>query len=259
MPTLAKAQLTEAESPWREIWDEMYRYLCRNRGPILTILGFYAEHDFPAPEVGSVDTPTQEEEAVLQQIATALTNAAVAAEAMTNSVLVATLKAISKNPSLFFSGQLPGAVDWIIARYYQRDDEKPATHWRDVWGDQPAHFEGQVETPTKANISRAAISAIRQLDGRRPGRPHNPMNRMLAETLSAIFGPSGQPIVRAREPYTRGGELAFVEVGPFYDFLNLVLYPLQRHLSKRRLAPVTVDTIVRLATEEFRPSRHAAR
>ncbi len=73
MPTLAKAQLTEAESPWLEIWDEMYRYLCRNRGPILTILGFYAEHDFRAPEDGSVDSPTQEEDAELQRIATALT------------------------------------------------------------------------------------------------------------------------------------------------------------------------------------------
>jgi hypothetical protein len=259
MPTLAKAQLTEAESPWLEIWDEMYRYLCRNRGPILTILGFYAEHDFPAPEVGSVDSPTQEEEAELQRIATALTNAAVASEAMTSRVLVATLKKVSKNPALFFSGQLPGAVDWIIARNYQRSEEKPATHWRDVWGDQPAHFEGQVEAPTKANISRAAISAIRQLDGRRRGRPHNPVNRMLAEALSVIFGPSEQPIVRAREPYMRDGELAFVEVGPFYDFLNLVLYPLKRHLSTRRLAPVTVDTIVRLVTEEFRPSRQAAR
>ncbi len=28
MPTLAKAQLTEAESPWLEIWHRMYDHLC---------------------------------------------------------------------------------------------------------------------------------------------------------------------------------------------------------------------------------------
>jgi hypothetical protein len=51
MPTLAKAQLTEPESAWLEVWDEMYRYLCPNRVSILTLLGFYAEHDLPVLEV----------------------------------------------------------------------------------------------------------------------------------------------------------------------------------------------------------------
>jgi hypothetical protein len=47
----------------------------------------------------------------------------------------------------------------------------------------------------------------------------------------------------------RYGELTFVEVGPFYDFLNLVLKPLQHYLSENRLPPVTVASIVRYATE----------
>jgi hypothetical protein len=45
MPTLARAQLTEPESPWGEPFDQMYKVLCRDRVPILTALGFYAEHD----------------------------------------------------------------------------------------------------------------------------------------------------------------------------------------------------------------------
>jgi hypothetical protein len=259
MPTFSKAQLTESETPWLETWDRMYRDLCQNRGPILTALGFYAEHDLPAPGANPADILTEGEEAELRPIASALTVAAAASEAMTSAILIATLKRISKTPSLFFSGQLPAAVEWIIACNYQRGDEKPATHWRDVWGDQPALFEGQVETPTEANITRAATSAIRRLQNlQKRGRPYNPANRILADGLGVIFRSSGQLIVRRREPYMRHGELAFAEVGPFYDFLNLVLPPLQRHLAERALAPVTVDTIVRLVTEDFPASRQAA-
>ena len=40
----------------------------------------------------------------------------------------------------------------------------------------------------------------------------------------------------------------------FYDFLELVLKPLQRYLKERQLAPVTVASIVRLVTDDFPPS-----
>ena len=132
------------ESPWLETWDRMYRDLCLNRGPILTALGFYAEHDLPVPGIDLVGKLTEDEEAELRPIASALTRAAAASEVMPTGVLIATLKKVSKSPSLFFSGQLPAAVEWEIASNYQRSDEKPATNWRDVWGDQPALFEGQV-------------------------------------------------------------------------------------------------------------------
>ena len=41
MPTLAKAQLIESESPWGAAFDQMYLELCLKRAPILTALGFY--------------------------------------------------------------------------------------------------------------------------------------------------------------------------------------------------------------------------
>jgi hypothetical protein len=44
--------------------------------------------------------------------------------------------------------------------------------------------------------------------------------------------------------YVEGG-------GPFYNFLELVLKPLQRHLRDRGLAPVTVAKIVRVVTDNF--------
>jgi hypothetical protein len=256
MPTLPKAQLTESETPWLEIWDRMYRGLSPNRGPILTALGFYAEHDLPVPGIDLVGNPTQAEEAELGPIATALTIAAEASEVMSSGTLIATLKKVLKSPSLFFSGQLPAAVEWEIVGNYQRSDEKPRTHWRDVWGDQPALFEGQVEVPTALNIARAAKSAVSRIQNvRRRGRPYNPANRILADRLGGIFRPNGRPISRHREKDVRHDKLVYVESGPFYDFLHLVLPPLQRHLRERGLAPVTVDTIVRLVTEDYPSAR----
>ena len=82
MPTLSKAQLIETESPWGAAFDRMYLELCRDRVPILTALGFYAEHDLPQPEENSDAIPTQGEEEELRQIASALTFAGAASEVM---------------------------------------------------------------------------------------------------------------------------------------------------------------------------------
>jgi hypothetical protein len=53
MPTLSRAQLIESASPWGAAFDQIYLGLCRDRVSILTALGFYAEHDLPAPEKNS--------------------------------------------------------------------------------------------------------------------------------------------------------------------------------------------------------------
>ena len=58
MPTIPKAQLTEPpESPWGTTYDQIYAELCRDRVPILTALGFYAEHDLQPPEENSTAVP----------------------------------------------------------------------------------------------------------------------------------------------------------------------------------------------------------
>src|SRR5258706_8523264 len=174
MPTLARAQLTEPECPWGKPFDQIYQVLCRNRGPILTALGFYAEHDLSAPPVNSDVIPTKDEETELRQIASPLTIAAAASVAMPDAQLVATLKKVSNNPSLFLARELPAPVEWAIACDYQRSDEPPGTHWRDVWGDQLATFPGEVEEPTEANIAKAARAANARIQKtRKAGRPYN--------------------------------------------------------------------------------------
>jgi hypothetical protein len=250
MPTLAKAQLIERESPWGAAFDRMYLELCSNRTPILTALGFYAEHDLSPPEVSAI--PTKDEEEELRQIASALTVAAAASEIVSTGVLVATLLKVSKNPNLFFARELPQPVECAIAGDYQRGDEPPGTHWRDIWGDQVATNPGEVEQPTDVNIVKAARAAIARIqETRKPGRPYNQADQILAVPLGAIFRRSGQPIRRGNEPVMRRGKAVLVEGGPVYDFLELVLKPLRAYLRERHLSPVTTETIVRLITDDF--------
>ena len=254
MPTIPKAQLTEPlESPWGTTYDQIYVELCRDRGPILTALGFYAEHDLPPPEENSDAIPTKEEEEELRQIASALTVAAAASAEINIGVLIETLKKVSKNPSLFLPRDLPQPVEWAIADDYQRGDERPGTHWRDVWGDQVARSPGEVEEPTESNIAKAADAAIARLqETRKAGRPYNQADQILAVRLGAIFRRSGQRIRRHNEPVMRGKKVVYVEGGrPVHDFLELVLKPLRAHLREKLLAPVTTATIVRRITEDF--------
>jgi hypothetical protein len=252
MPTLSKAQLIQPDSPWGAAFDRMYLELCRDRAAILTALGFYAEYDLPPPRENSNTIPTQDEATELRQIASALTVAAAASEAMPTGVLIATLLKVSKNPKLFYARELPQPVEWEIANNYRRDDEPPGTHWRDVWGDQVAKLPGEVEQPTEPNIAKAANAALARIQGRRKaGRPYNRADRILADQLGTIFRLSGLPIRRGNEPIMRQGKLAFVGYGPVYDFLDLVLKPLRAYLHKRGLAPVTTETIVRLITDDY--------
>jgi hypothetical protein len=163
MPTLSKPQLIERESPWRRESDRIQRELCRKGVPILAGLGYYAERDLPVPEADQLML-VQDVEA-LKPITGALTFAAAASEELSDAGVIATLRKVSRNPSLLRLGQLPPEVEWDIACNYQRGDEKPGTHWPDVWGDQPAIFGGLVEVPTDANIGRAAFAAIAKRQG----------------------------------------------------------------------------------------------
>jgi hypothetical protein len=49
----------------------------------------------------------------------------------------------------------------------------------------------------------------------------------------------------------KGGGVRYVENGPLHQFLGAVIGPLQEHLHRNGLPPVTIDTIERIATEQF--------
>src|SRR3954454_14464103 len=162
MPTLAKPLLIEPESPWGV---DFYKELCRNRVAILSAVGFYAEHGLSAADVDPEADPTELEAEELREIAGALSVAAAASAVMPDRVLIASLHRVAKNPGLLLTRELPAPVEWAIASVYQRADEPPGTHWRDVAGDQLARSPGEVEQPTELNIANAAcvvMEAIQQ-------------------------------------------------------------------------------------------------
>jgi hypothetical protein len=249
MPTLVKSQLTETATPMLEIWDRMEKELLPNARLILAVLGYYAKRDLPVPDAETELTSEEKEE--INPVVRALVEAVIESEMMRKGTLSATLKKVAKDPALFFSGQLPASVEWEIACHYQRGDEEPGTYCLDVWGGTQIDRYAAV-TPAKNNIAKAAEAAFNGIeDLRTPGRPPSPANWIIAEQLSTIFRSSGQPIVRRLEPTMRHDKLVFVEDGPFCDFLNLVLGPLQLYLTEHRLPPVTIESVVRIATEDF--------
>jgi hypothetical protein len=198
MPTIHKAQLIETETPMPEIWDRMFKGLIPNARVILDFLGHYAERDLQIP--GQENELTAEEIEELNPIARGLMEAAIMSVRMRDGVLVSTLDKVAKNPSLFFAGPLPAAVQWEIAKGYQRGDERPGTFSMDIWGGEQTRCRYSLEAPTESNIKKAAEAAHRRIDERRTrGRSRNPANRIIADSLGRIFRSSGHSIARRRE------------------------------------------------------------
>ena len=112
MPTIPKAQLTEPETPMLEIWDRIFKGIVPNARAILDFLNFYAERDLKIPDQD--DELTDEEKQELNQILAVLLEAAIKSVQMRDGVLVTTLDKVAKKPSLFFGGELPGAVQWEL-------------------------------------------------------------------------------------------------------------------------------------------------
>jgi hypothetical protein len=250
MPTLYKAELIEPEPPMAELCKRMFDGLVPNARPILDALGYYTERDLQIP--GQESELTEEEKRELETIAKALIEAAVSCVGMKDGVLAATLKRVAEEPSLFFNGQLPAEVQWQIATDYQRSDERSGTFAMDIWGSGQTTCSYPLETPTEANIKRAAEAALdRVQQWRRRGRPHHRANEIIALRLGTIFRSSGHSIVRRWQYGERANRLIQVEIGPFYDFLKLVLPSLNLYLLEQGRPPVTVESVVRLVTEEY--------
>jgi hypothetical protein len=250
MPTIYKARLAEPETPMLEIWNRMFKGLVPNARAILDCLGYYAERDL---QVHSQESElTQEEEEELKPIARALMEAAIKSVQMSDGVLVSTLNKVAKNPTLFFEGQLPAAVQWEMAIDYQRGEERPGTFCLDIWGDEQTICAYSLETPTEASIKRAAEAALRPVQkGRRSGRPRNQANPIIAHRLGTIYRSSGHKIIRRWQYEMSDKSLIQVETGPFYYFLELVLPPLNLYLREQGRPPVAIESVVRLVTEEF--------
>lgn len=244
MPTHHKAQLDEMSVPFVEVWDLMHKGLEPSARRILTMLKFYEERSLEPADVPLSD----EEEAELQPVVSALTVAAVRSEEMKLGPLVSTLKRVRKRPDLFRHGALPAAVLWELAQDYQRDAEPPGTFSMDIWGSEQTAVPYIRVTPSDQAVAAAAARALeRNQQTRSPGRPDHPAHQELAERLAVVFGRSELGFARCLRVVDRKGGVRYAEGGRFFDFLELVLPPLRDFLRERRLPPVTTESIVRAA------------
>jgi hypothetical protein len=255
MPTRYSAQAYTPAPRWLTTWETMYRELEPRAVEILRESGFYETNDISVPVIVVGGKLSKEEGTAIGRIATALTIAADAAHQTSPGIVAAWLQEVAKNPALFRSKQLPPDVHWAITSCYRRANERPGTHLQDVWGRRRVRFETKARRATNPNIARAASLAAASL--RRPrGRPRNFANELLAEYLADAFRSFGGRIVRRQVPIDLdGGGFLYEDDGPFYQFLEKVIGPLQIHLREYGLPPVTIETIERIAAERFAGKR----
>jgi hypothetical protein len=251
MPTRYSAHEYRPAPSWLATWKSMYSKLEPNAVQILGPTGFYERFDIEMPNRVEGRKLGMEERAAIERIATALTIAADVAHQTPPGIVAAWLDRVAKKPGLFRSEQIPPEVHWMIASCYRRGSERPGTHLQDIWGRRRVRFEAKAQRATSSRIARAARLAATSL--RRPhGRPRNVANHLLAEYLGLAFRSFGGRIVRRQVPIDKeGGGVRYAEIGPFHEFLKTVIGPLQEHLKSHGLQPVTIDTVERIATEQF--------
>jgi hypothetical protein len=251
MPTRYSAHQYRPAPNWLATWKSMYSKLEPNAVQILGPTGFFERFDIEMPNRVEGRNLGMEERAAIERIATALTIAADVAHQTPPGIVAAWLDRIAKKPELFRSEQIPPEVHWMIASCYRRGSERPGTHLQDIWGRRCVRFEAKAQRATNSRIARAARLAA-TLFRRRRGRSPNVANYLLAEYLASAFRFFGGRIVRRLIPVDKdGGGVRYVEDGPFHQFLKKVIGPLQEHLKSHGLQLVTIETVERIATEQF--------
>jgi hypothetical protein len=242
MPTLYNPQLQEVGSVWREPSVEMGRELSANKENVLGKLRFYCEHGRPEDFHGKFarEVRTKEEE-ILSEIVGILTLAASISVKLRRGVLIATLQKVLINPALVYEPTFPAAVAWSLAQFYQRKKERPGTYWPDAMGERPANFPGRLRKPALPRIKAAASCALESLrNGRTPGRPPNFATDVLARKLGDIFRRYNPKITR----HSLDSSPHQIDGGPFFEFAQAVLKPLQAYLHANCLPSVSARASV---------------
>jgi hypothetical protein len=139
--------------------------------------------------------------------------------------IIATLKAVEKKPSIITTGDIEPEALGMIARQYQLDDEIPGTYWFDVYQDDGAQHELDLQ-----QVGHAASRAIIQMQADAgKGRPKKVVLDLLGEKLRDLF-------LRYNDEATRhsiasDGQVEQTEAGPYFDFCNTVLASLNEFLA----------------------------
>jgi hypothetical protein len=221
MPTIQRPQLDHVRFPWHEQSDQFHKELAARSAAIFELSGFNRE--FENPDFPPGTQHEKEGAAFILELSGILSQAAAikmdGGYKAANKV-IATLKAIKKDPSLIFkAGVEPEALS-MVASNYQRGGEEPGTFWFDI--DRPDD-----DVPDPQRVSKAASVAIKKLSPRR-GQPRDVMLDLLGDKLLACYLRFNS--TAGRHSVAADGDRAQVEGGPFLEFLIVVIAPLNRFL-----------------------------
>jgi hypothetical protein len=222
MPTIQKPQLDHIPFAWQEQSDRFHGELEAQSATILERSGFNNEFGDPA-DAPSINTSRERAKFILELSGILSQAAAIKMDAgykPTNKV-IATLKAIKKDPSIVLRGGVEPEALAMVASHYQRGDEQPGMFWFDV-----DRADG-VPLPNPQRVSSAASIAMDALSARR-GRPRNVMLDFLADKLLECYLRFN--LTAGRHSIAADGDLAQAEAGPFHDFLSVVIATLNRFL-----------------------------
>jgi len=250
MPKWYKPQLKEEGSVWLKPSAEMGRELSADKENVLGKLRFYCAHGRPEDFDGKFkDQVRTHEKEILSEIVGVLTLAASTISIkLPRGVLIATLEKVLIKPVLIYDPTFRPAVAWFLAQFYQRKNEKPGTYWPDIMGERFAKSPGRPRKPGKRRIKAAASSALEFLrSGRTPGRPPNFAIDVLAKELGDIFRRYNPKITRHSLDSSLHGLPHQIDGGPFFEFVEAVLKPLQKYLDANSLPSVSASTVARRA------------
>jgi len=226
MPTRYKPKLEHRPLDWSGTWNEIHAGLRTQRRPIWRSLALHEEYGRPGHlsrrDLRDLASDGRE---LIKEIASVLTRyVMVVAEGGTapNNLIKANLSAIENDPSLTLRSEvrLEPRTQGILAMNYGRGDEPLGTYWQDVTGD-----AGGTDPRPEAVRAAARRAGDKVIAETRKGGVSKPQNLLLARELAPIFRRFHDGPIRKRV----GPNGTY---GPFIDFLNLVLPPVEAALGR---------------------------
>src|SRR5712691_8733033 len=251
MPTKYKPQLDHVGLDWFNQSNQFHQDLSAKEAEILEKSGFYKEHSVSDQDIAPIEAREfiRELSGVISLAAAIRMDAGFKAP----NKLISTLEEVEKDPSLILTRRLESEALGMLASHYQRAEERPGTFWWDVDRQENAPL------PDPERVRQAASSAIVELKSEAgPGRPPDEVTEFVAVRVREIYLRYNDSVTRHSIASFRHGKDSQVEAGPFVEFLELLLAPLNRFfagLPKHYYAtPVSPASVARTATE-FTPDR----
>jgi hypothetical protein len=213
MPTKYKAQLDHIGFDWTKNAELILQSLMARKDLILAKAGFSGDH---AAHISFIEDIC----GILSWAAAVQMDGGFKAA----NKIIPTLEAVEKDPSIINTGKVESEAFGMIASQYQRADETPGKFGSDVYQDEGAHELNLQQ------VHRAALRAILVLQaGVKKGRPKKLPLDILGEKLCDLFLRYNE--VATRHSIASDGEVAQMEAGPYFEFCETVIAPLNEFFA----------------------------